>query len=96
MSNEVRSFKMISGDEVITRVDNEDGVTLDFVKPLSIAQVNTGKNQVQLALIPYCASNPEAVLRGVQKSSILAEITPVNKELEAGYIQQTSGIVLQH
>jgi len=91
---EVKTFKMMSGEEVITRV--EDGSTdnhIKIIKPRTIAITPIGPGQAQLALIPYVASDPDGEF-DIPKTAIMCEITLSNDQLEKGYLEQTSGIVL--
>ena len=49
--------------------------------------------QMQVALVPYAASNPDCSIV-VNKSAIIGEIVDPSNEIQDGYLEQTSGIVL--
>lgn len=91
---EVKTLKMISGEEIITRVeDGSDDDHITIVKPRSIAITPIAPGEAQLALIPYIASDPDGSF-DIPKTAIMCEINLSNDQLEMGYLEQTSGIVL--
>jgi len=90
---EVKTFKMLSGEEVISRIENETDDRITLVKPRTIAITPVGPGQAQLALIPYVASDPDGKF-DIPKTAIMCPIELTNDQLEKGYLEQTSGIVL--
>ena len=92
---EVKSFKLSSGDEIITRVitgESGDGyITVDRPNMLGLAPSPDGKG-IAVQLMPWLASDQEGKGK-LYLSAIVAEIVP-NKELEAGYLQRTSLIAM--
>ena len=91
--SEVKTFKMMSGEEIIARIENETDERLTIIKPRTIAITPVGPGQAQLSLIPYVASDPDGEF-DIPKTAIMCIIDLSNPELEKGYLEQTSGIVL--
>ncbi len=95
MSEKIRVFKLASGAELIGRVD-EDGETpyTILVKRALVLFVQKGHGgEAAVGLLPYVVSDAEGDIL-LYKSAIEAEPLNINKNLEDGYLQQTSGIVL--
>jgi len=94
--NDVRIFKLISGEEIIARYagTNQDGNHL-IEKPLAvIAQPNHQTQQVQIGFAPWCVGN-DKITETVLRDCILAlDPYEANPELEKGYMQTTSSIAL--
>ena len=88
---EVISLKLSTSEELVARVveRKEDSIVLD--RPLAIGLVQ-GPQGVNVQLIPFMASNQDGEIT-VSNNHIVAETTPT-KELEDGYLQQTSPIDL--
>lgn len=92
---EVASFKLTSGEEIITRVaerNEEEGyIVVDRPNMVGIAQAPNGAG-LAVQLMPWFASDQEGSAK-VFINHIVAEIKP-NEELEKGYLQRTSGIAM--
>ena len=88
---EVTSFKLVSGEEVIARVDErtDDLIVLD--RPMAIGLGQT-KDGMAVQLMPWLASNQEGIVK-IYPRHVVAETIP-HSELEAGYIKQTSLIAM--
>lgn len=91
--SDVRTFKMVSGEEVITRVEGEDENNVTFAKPRVLALVPVGQGQVQVQMIPYVASNPDCTIK-IARIAIGGEIDDPARQLVDGYMEQTTGIAL--
>lgn len=103
------SFKMISGEEVISElVETRSGSQLltedsalfqgaitDYVvkRPHILQFQQLGRGQVGLALIPWTLSNPDISRLEIPASAVLLSFDP-SSEVERQYLQQTSGISL--
>ena len=89
----IRVFKLISGEEVMGRLVREDKKYYILSKPRAVA-IGPGPNgQVSVTLIPLFASSQDGDIT-IYKSGIVAEPDKISLELEKGYIQQTTGIAL--
>lgn len=88
---DVKSYKLISGEEIIGKVhsESETEVVLDDVLAVVAQPTQQG---LQIGLMPYFTSNDQAQLT-ITKTAIVTSAAP-NKELETGYIQRTSKIDL--
>ena len=92
--SEVQVFKLITGEEIIARVGvtSDDAITL--VKPRVVAIGPGPGGQMSVTLIPLFASCPDGDFV-LNKSVIVGTPTgTITKELEKGYLEQTSGFVL--
>jgi len=92
MAEEVIAIKLVSGEEVISRVKERGDTTITLDRPNMIAIAPGPGGQVGIQLVPWFVSNQDGTFN-VSLSSIVAETTPA-KELEAGYLEKTSGIAL--
>jgi hypothetical protein len=94
--SEVQVFKLITGEEVISRISEkkESETTITLVKPRVVA-IGPGPNgQMSITLIPMLASNPDGDLE-LERSAIVGRPTgDVEKALEKGYLEQTTGLAL--
>ena len=83
--NKVYTIKLISGEELIARVEQENGVT-ELIKPRSIAMTGNGG----FGMMPWLVSAPD--------SNVLISDTTIVGAVETGqmvasqYIKQTTGI----
>jgi hypothetical protein len=93
MSEEVKVFKLITGEEMIARVTDETVTSITVDRPRVVAIMPNPNGQMGVTLIPLFASNQEgkAIL---ERSAIAATSCEVNSELEKSYISQTTGIAL--
>ena len=95
--SEVKSFKLSSGDEIITRVADKgtneigDYITVDRPNMVGLAPMPDNKG-IAVQLMPWLASDQEGKGK-LYLSAIVAEIEP-NKELEKGYLERTSLIAM--
>lgn len=90
----VKSFKLISGEEVVATVVttlNPTGYTLRKPHILQFQQVAPG--QLGLAFIPWTLSNPDIDTVEIPTSAVISVFEPAAK-VEKQYLEQTSGISL--
>ena len=94
MADKIVIFKLISGEEVIGRMgDTTEDNRIVLSRPRAVAVTQgSAPGQMGIALVPFLASNPDGDI-AVAQDHIMATAAPT-KELEDGYIQQTTGIAL--
>ncbi len=92
MTEKVTAIKLVSGEEIISRVKtrNETFIVLD--RPNMIGLTRTPDGSVAIQLMPWMASNQDGDIT-VFTDHIVAETKP-DAELEKGYLTRTSGIAL--
>jgi hypothetical protein len=94
VQTEVQVYKLITGEEVISRIGGETTTTTTLVKPRVVAIGPGPGGQMSITLIPLLASNPDGDLE-LEKSAIIGRPTGnIEKALEAGYLEQTTGLAL--
>lgn len=87
-SGDIISIKLISGEEIITKLVNDDLVTVTISKPVSLI---TNNQTGQVALLPLIFSGDDVEL-DIQKNHILAMIK--TKAVHAKeYVKITSAII---
>jgi hypothetical protein len=93
-SRDVRLFKMLNGDEIVTYVSVETQDTLEFTKGRAIVPQRLKDGSVTLILIPWIhsAGDDDHNIVTVQRATICGEVKRVPPDLEAAFIQQTSPI----
>ncbi len=103
----VKSFKMVTGEEVVAEVVMEksgnevstDGLFTNSIteyvlrRPHTLQFQQVGPGQIGLALVPWTLSNPAIDNLSVPASAVLIAFYPSDK-VEQQYIEQTSGISL--
>lgn len=96
--SQVLVFKMMSGEEVITKVNNTtemDGVILKYSvnRPHVLKFQQIAPGEVGLALVPWALSNPSIAKLDIPASSIMLVFEPDTNATKQ-YLEQTSGISL--
>ena len=95
MSSDVKVFKLVSGEEIVTKTSNfsEDGhITIEKPRVMMLTQV-PGTTQVSVHMMPFCVGSPDGTLI-LEQSKIVATLKNIPAELEKAYIQNTSSIEL--
>lgn len=93
MEEDIKVFKLVTGEELMSRVTDEDDDSFTLSKPRVVAIGPGPNNQVSVTLIPLFASSQNGIIR-LNKSSIVATPVEFSPELEKAYIEQTTGIAL--
>lgn len=95
MSQEVVSFKLVSGEEIIARKVELTADTLVIEKPRHILMQQTGPGQVGIALIPWFGSAGDSEIK-IWRNTIVAHTDDedVVAQIKQMYIQQTTGLDL--
>lgn len=89
----VQIFKLVSGEEIVGRVDSfEEGTDVLVKNPLRIDVVQTGPGQFGLSLQPFLKGAPDAPIPIKEHSIITTVEAP--REFASAYLSQTSGIEL--
>ena len=88
----IKSFKLVSGEVILGRVDDSDENIVKFEKPVSIIMDPV---QQGLGLMPWDAiyTQEETEKFEIDRKFIMYEL-PVHKTIEDAYIERTSGIKL--
>ncbi len=89
----VMGFKMLNGEELLARCDNEivnDKYTLE--RPLVIIPQKMG-NQVSIGLVPWIISAGDEAIVEVRQDVMACVFTPI-VEISNEYLRQTTGIQL--
>ncbi len=94
MSQKIVLFKLINGEELIGKVVEEDDNTYTLAKPRVMMVQPAGNGQMQVGMIPWLVGTPDGDCK-VYKDKIAGEPAgDLPKQLEDGYLQQTSNIQL--
>lgn len=93
MSQQVVSFKLLSGEEVIGRVENETDDVIVLSKVRSIQMVQTGPQSMGLHIMPYMASNLDGDISFRRAATTTVPSAP-SSEAEKPYIENTTSIAL--
>ena len=93
MSQEILSMKLISGEEIIGRVEQNDDDFITLSKVRLIQMVQTGPQQMGMAMAPYLATNIDGDIR-IKQTSLLTEPAAPSEDAEKPYIEQTTSIAL--
>ncbi len=94
MANDVKVLKLITGEEVIARVTEEENNLLFLDKPMTLQMIapTTSTGQVGFALIPWMkAAKNEKVTISIEH--ILVE-DEASEQTEKNYLQLVTGLSL--
>lgn len=87
-SGAVVTFKLITGEELLARVQDETLIEFKIVKPVTLVPTKQGT----LAMMPYLLSTDLNTLAiSLNKSAVVLHIA-TNKEVADQYTQAVSGI----
>lgn len=94
MSQDVIYFKAINDQEVIARLieETETHYTIEKARVLA-TQPGKEPGQITIGLVPWFMGDPDGTV-DVSKAHVFARLMTPPKELEKGYLQQTSGLDL--
>lgn len=86
--NDVVSIKFSSGEEIVTKLIQQDSTSVTVSKPLSLTATQQG-----MGLTPFMFTvDPEANFK--LNSSAIMCITKTQEEMAKNYIQSTTGLQL--
>ena len=96
---EVRVLKLVSGEEVIGKVEKNEDDFIVLGNARSLMMQQTGDGQVGLGMVPFMpsADNPATDSESdvkIYKQFIMAEPIAVPSPLEDAYLRSTSKIAL--
>ena len=95
--SEVKSFKMVGGDEVVSGListkEDTDGKVISYRlrRPHILQFQPMGQGQIGLAFVPWTLSNPTIEVLDVPAAAVLLVFNPA-ENVETQYLEQTSGI----
>lgn len=87
-NNQIYSFKLNSGEEMVAKVVNVDGNTIEITEPVSIAP-----NQKGIGMIPSMFTTEMEGKFRLNTNSI-AVIGDTNEQIKVKYIEATTGITV--
>ena len=94
MANDVKVLKLITGEEVIARVSEENSNLLTLEKPMTLQMIppNTSTGQVGFALVPWikAAKNDKTTL-SIEHVLVTDE---ASDQTEKNYLQVITGLTL--
>ena len=94
MSNDVKVLKLITGEEVIARVSEENSNLITLEKPMTLQMMppNTSTGQVGFALVPWikAAKNDKTTI-SIEHVLVTDE---ASDQTEKNYLQVVTGLSL--
>lgn len=92
MRNEIRVFKLLSGEEIVGKVVKKDkeGLVIEKVRTLSLSATGE-QGKVGMNLIPFMFTCMDGEIV-FPESSILCKPRKVDDNLEKFYLEQTTGL----
>ena len=94
MANDVKVLKLITGEEVIARVSEENSNLLTLEKPMTLQMIppNTSTGQVGFALVPWikAAKNDKTTI-SIEHVLVTDE---ASSQTEKNYLQVITGLSL--
>mgnify|MGYP006177574769 CR=1 FL=1 len=96
MSNDVKILKLITGEEVITRITEGDTGFIILDKPMVLQSVSNQQGKMTMVLIPWMrgAKNlAETEKVTISTEYILVEDDPI-EEIEKDYLSIITGLTL--
>ena len=94
MDKEVKVLKLVSGEEVITRIKNHphdtESKTIVCEKPMTTQPVPVQGGQMAMGISPWMFAGKSDKIE-IARSSVIA-ITDAKKDIEDKYIEMVTGI----
>ena len=94
MANDVKVLKLITGEEVIARVSEENSNLLTLEKPMTLQMIppNTTTGQVGFAIVPWIkAAKNDKVTISIEHVLVTDE---ASDQTEKNYLQMITGLSL--
>ena len=94
MANDVKVLKLITGEEVIARVSEENSNLLTLEKPMTLQMIppNTSTGQVGFAIVPWIkAAKNDKVTISIEHVLVTDE---ASNQTEKNYLQVITGLSL--
>ena len=94
MANDVKVLKLITGEEVIARVSEENSNLLTLEKPMTLQMMppNTSTGQVGFAIVPWIkAAKNDKVTISIEHVLVTDE---ASNQTEKNYLQVITGLSL--
>ena len=94
--SDIRIFKLVTGEEVIAKAlssPSEPG-SWTLKNPRVLVAQPTGNGQMGIAMIPWIVAAPDHSVKIREKDIVGDPISNLPKQVEDGYLSQTSGIAL--
>jgi len=92
--NEIKLFKMNTGEEIIAKVVKQDGDMLTLASPRVLMAQQVQSGQVGIAMIPWLMGAPDMDIQISVEDVVGIPVGDLPKQLSDGYLQQTTGIAL--
>jgi len=92
--NTIYNFKLVTGEEFITRLISEDENTyvLDRPRNVMLAVDPSGRPQLQLAPVTYCSDDEKPVV--LNKSAVVCISSDIREQMGNSYIESVSKIAI--
>lgn len=88
---EIRLYKLFSGEEVVGEFVEETEDYLVLRRPRVMIPTPVGPGQMSIQMAPYVITAADTNVR-IYLRAIAGEVLNVPKDLEDGYIHQTTGV----
>jgi hypothetical protein len=97
--SDIGAFKLVSGEEVVATIIEEDSNKYVLDKPRTLLMTPGERGQVHLSMIPWMISAQDPNTKTehhtlMYKSSIIGTLIGIPEQLKNGYIRNTSSIQL--
>lgn len=89
----VKSFKLVTGEEIIARVEEDLENRVVLLKPRVIRVIQARGGEVGIAMLPWVVSGGDENPVTLFAASIITIVTPT-REVEQTYLSETSAIAL--
>jgi hypothetical protein len=86
-------FKLVTGEEIVTRYTELNETQYSIDSPRILMLVQTGPAEMGIRMAPWIVGDVDGNFI-LNKDKIVVYSQSVPKQLEDGYIQQTSGLTL--
>lgn len=95
LPGDIVTIKLISGEELLAKIERVDQEGYEVRKPLvmNLVQVPGSATQAGVVFVPFLISSDEKEPVYLEKRNIVAIAKP-NKEAQRGYVKNTTGLDL--
>lgn len=91
--NDVISFRLVTGEEIIAKLAAIDEVSITVGKPVVVQMHMVAPNQAGLQFAPFMATADEDTAKfRFERAKLLADPLKSRKDITAQYVKMTTGL----
>ena len=91
--NDVVSFRLTSGEELLAKLTGQDDASITVSKPVVVQMQMVGPSQAGLAFAPFMATADEATSKfRFERSRLICDPIKPRSDISSQYVKMTTGL----